>query len=231
MNVYHKNMKATLEGSSVVLGSALSNIYDPVLELRTDFKDKKITLYGNFGNIIAVDSICIGYTNADLFEFKSRHGTCSGKCRNKITIHNFDYTLRIEEFELTLEGIEPLYLGHLFTGQKTVLPRFVVSPVDGIELPSQLSRSFGGQAYGARRKTLEYFNAEFIRITNEEKKVIKQYIEEALNIEPHIIDPYGEVRDEYPPMYATLSISEMPFKKRPENGFYWDCSLSWKEAR
>jgi len=233
MFVYHKNNKAMLISNNPVKeGSSLINIYDPVLELRVDFEDKKVVICGNFNmDLIELDSLCIGYTNADLYKFTAKDETVSGKCNNKITIHNFDTTLIINSFELELEGIEPIYLGYLFTGQKTVLPRFIIGSSNSINLPSESSRSFGGQAYGARRRTLNNFAASFKRITNEDKKLIEIYIDEALNTEAHIIDPYAEARDEFPPMYGTLSISDLPFEKRPESGFFWDCNLSWREAR
>jgi len=232
MNIYYRNDKASLSGSETAVGSSLLNIYDPMLELRADFKAELVTINGSYGgNIAAIDTLCIGYTNASLYELTTREGKCSGRITNKITVFNFTKTQYIDSFQLKLEGVDPLYLGHLFLGQKTVLPRFTVEPEDGKALKSESSRSFGGQVFGMRRKTLKSFAADFQRITAEEKEVIDEYVEAVLNIEPHIIDPYFEARDKFPPMYATLSNSEISLTKRNENGFFYDGSFTWQEAR
>jgi hypothetical protein len=85
--------------------------------------------------------------------------------------------------------------------------------------------------FGIRRKTLNKFSVNFPRITAEEREIILKYIESVLNIEPHIIDPYCGARDKFPPMYATLNISENSMQKLNENGFFYSTNLTWQEAR
>ncbi|MCL2805271.1 MAG: hypothetical protein FWD26_04970 [Treponema sp.] len=232
MNIYYKNEQAELSGDDPVVGSSLYNIYDPMLELTAIFSKNNIKITGDYGiNSVLVDSLCIGYTNAFRYELTTQEGSCSGLINDKITIFNFDEILFINGFKLILESTENLYLGYLFLGCKTLLPRFEAGPETGKILFSESSRSFGGQVFGVRRKTLNSFSASFPRISTEEKKIITEYVDAVLNIEPHIIDPYPDAREEFPPMYSTLNVSDVSLPKRNENGFYYSSSLSWQEAR
>jgi hypothetical protein len=243
MNIYYQNKIATLTGSPVKTAETpLINVYEPMLEMRAEFIDaKEVTIEGNYGkakggynNVVAVDSLCLGNTNAVKYHLSTREGECSGNIRDHITIFEFNETLFIDGFTLTLEGIEggdPLYLGHLFLGIKTVLPRFAVGPNTGIMLTGEASRSFSGQVYGMKRITLDSFSANFPRITAEESRTIKDYIKAVQNVEPHIIDPYAGARSDFPPMYATLNINEASMTKRDEDGFYYTCQMAWQEAR
>ena len=233
MNVYCRNQKAAFtEYPPLAEGSSLLDVYDPMLALRADFLDESVTIRGDYGKAAPMDSLCLGLTNAFRYRLETREGVFAGTINGLITIHDFDETVFTDYFILELEGIEdPLYLGHLFLGQKTVLPRFAVEPETGITLASESGRSFGGQAFGMRRKTLESFSAKFPRLTVGERETVIDYVNAVLNVEPHIIDPYPKARDEFPPMYATLNIGEVSMQKRNENGFYYSGSLSWQEAK
>jgi hypothetical protein len=236
MNIYYHNEKATLvDRPSTNSVAPLDNIYDPMLELRAEFSESRVTIKGEYDGITAVDSLCIGYTNADRYKITTREGAFTGRIEGLIAIHDFE-TIFIDGFELELwhddeEDNEPLYLGHLFIGQKTELPRFSPEPTSGTTLHSTASRSFGGQVYGIRRRSLDSFAANFPRITACEREVIKEYVNAVLTTEPHIIDPYPLARGKFPPMYVTLDMSEVSLTKRNEDGFYYTGSLSWQEAK
>jgi hypothetical protein len=235
MNIYYQNEIATLPDPQtgnppMKTGFFLNNIYDPMLELRADFVNDQVTINGTYPRVTAADSLCLGNTNALWYKLTMGGKTFSGDIQGWITIRDFE-VVYANSFSLELGGFEPLYLGHLFLGSRTTLPRFAVEPESGITLASESSRSFGGQAFGLRRGTLGSFSASFPRLGLEEKETIIEYVKAVLNIEPHIIDPYPQARDEFPPMYATLSVNDVSFTKRNENGFYYSASLSWQEAR
>jgi len=229
--VYHRNEKAELMSKEIADRSSIEYINDPMLELCADFKENDISITGSYGNMVAIDSFCIGNTNAVSFELDIDGEIEKGWIQKHFTIRNLDEVIFTRSFVLKLSGIEPLYLGHLFFGMKTSLPRFAVEPNTSIELRSESSRSFGGQAFGMRRKTLKFFSANFPWLNLEDKKIIDDYIEDVLNVEPHIIDPYPEAHEDFPPIYATLGISEASFPKLNRDGFYYNSSLSWQEAR
>jgi hypothetical protein len=236
MNVYYRNEKATfINRPDTVVTAPLDNVYDPMLELRTEFKDSHVIITGVYDSVIAADSLCIGYTNADRYIFTHREGGSTGSIEGLITIRNFD-TIFIDGFQLELwhddkEDEEPLYLGHLFVGQKTELPRFSPEPTSGTTLNSAASRSFGGQVYGIRRRPLDSFSVSFPRISAYEREVIKEYVNAVSTTEPHIIDPYPGAREEFSPLYVTLNTEDVAFTKRNENGFYYTGGLSWQEAK
>ncbi|HCC36661.1 MAG TPA: hypothetical protein DEQ14_03060, partial [Treponema sp.] len=209
---------------------------DPMLELRADFTESEVTILGSYSNIVAVDSICLCNTNAERYTLSSRAGVHEGEINGRITIHNFANTIYIPSFNLKLRygdngRTDPLYLGYLFLGRKTELPRFGVQPEYSLALTGQSSRSFGGQVFGMRRKTLETFSVNFPRLTAEERNKIIEYVQAVQNTDPHIIDPYPEAGDMFPPMYVTLDIDEVSLTKQHESGFYYSSSLAWKEAR
>lgn len=235
-NIYHRNERAVISGSNTVTGSLLSNVYDSMMELRADFTGRTVTINGKYENIAAIDSLCLGNTNADWYELTTREGTCRGKITGWISVYNFDETQYIDSFTLRLgyndeEDADPLYLGYLFLGKKTRLPRFGVGPQTGTTLRGESSRSFGGQVYGMKRRPLDGFAADFPRLTADEYREIKEYVNAVQNVEPHIIDPYHEAREEFPPMHVTLDMSEVSLTKQNEDGFYYSGKLAWKEAR
>jgi hypothetical protein len=235
MYIYYQNNKASFpESPKMENGSYVENIYDPMLELPAAFDIKgKIVITGVFENIVAIDSICIGNTNAFEYKLTTREGVFTGRIRDWITIHNHTESVFTDYFTLELEGDEDenLYLGYLFLGEKTVLPRFEIKPSTGLAIVSEASRSYGGQVLGMKRQALESFGVSFARLTLEECRVIKEYIKTVQTVEPHIIDPYHEARKEFPPMYATLAQGEYSFPKLDEDGFYFSGSLAWQEAR
>jgi hypothetical protein len=231
VNVFYRNSKAALKETPGKTGSNVNNVYDSMLELLAEFPDPIVAIEGAYDNITAVDSLCLGNTNAVKFSLATREGTWTGDIQGRITILDFPRTAFIDSFKLVLEGDDPLYLGYLYLGQKTVLPRFAVGPETGIALNSEASRSFGGQVFGMKREPLDSLSVQFPRITLAESEAIKQYVRNVQNIEPHIIDPYPEARGKFPPMYAVLDTDGVSLPKRAENGFYYSGSLAWKEAR
>jgi hypothetical protein len=236
MNVYYRNEKAKFINKPPTNSKApLENIYEPMLELKAEFLDSRVTITGGYANSVIADSLCLGYTNADRYKLTTREGEFSGRIEGLITINNFE-TIFIDGFELELwhddkEDDEPLYLGHLFLGMKTVFPRFSPEPTMGMSLNGVASRSFGGQVYGMKRRTLESFGVNIPRITVDEYRIIKNYVKNVQNVEPHVIDPYPEAREEFPPMYVSLNTDEVSLTKRNESGFYYTGSLLWQEAK
>jgi len=235
MNIYCVNNKATFKSHSLLAAdSSIYNVYDPMLELRADFLDANITLRGVYEDVVAIDSFCLGHTNAYRYRMETREGVIEGFTSDSITIHDFDEAVFTDFFVLELEGVpysEPLYLGHLYTGHRIELPRFAVGPETGITLGSETARSFGGQAIGMKRETLESFSVNYSRLTSDEYRLIKEYIKTVQNVETHIIDPYPQAREDFPPMYATLDISSISFAKLKEPGFFYSGSLAWREAK
>lgn len=236
--IYYQNQEAVLSGPAVVQGSSLANLYDPMLELRTDFQQATVEITGTFPQVAPVDALCIGYTNASQFRLVLRsqlndiiHNGAYQGIGGRISIEDMPQTRYAKRFTLSLEGTSPLYLGLLYLGPRVGLPRFGTGPEAGFEFTGEGGRFYGGQAYGMERVTLEHFSVEFPRITGEEKRIMENYVKAVLNITPHIIDPYPEARGAFPPMYATISSGDISYPKRAENGFYFSSALTWQEAR
>jgi len=106
-----------------------------------------------------------------------------------------------------------------------VLPRFVVSPQHGYEPLANAQRGSVGQPFGRTVRQLRTLRVNFTRIRAEP---VEGYYRRVSITEPHFVVPYPESL-RVPPMWATL-IEPPRFTKRSENGWYWNCSLSWREA-
>jgi len=106
------------------------------------------------------------------------------------------------------------------------LPRFVVAPVSGFEPISNAQRGGVGQPYGRTIRQLRTFTATFTRV---QVGVIEDYYYKASLHKPHFIVPYPESVEHVPPIWATL-VDPPHFTKRAENGWHWNCVLSWREA-
>ena len=229
--IYNRNNLPNINSPTPVAGSSLDDINDPMLEMCTIFDSENVTIEGEFETPVSIDTFCIGNTNATSFELNIGKKPIQGNINSLITVRNFKDSIFIDKFTLMLSGPDPIYLGHLFFGEKTCLPRFSVEPNTSIELRSEGSRSFGGQAFGMRRKPLMNFSVNFPWLTSEEREILIDYLQDVQNVEPHIIDPYPQARDQFPPMYVTVDAGDVSLPKLNENGFFYSGSLSWKEAR
>jgi hypothetical protein len=235
MYIYYQNNKAVFNDSPrMKYGSYIENVFDPMFELRAEFDARgAVIINGSFDGMTAVDSLCLGNTNAYTYKLTTREGVFSGRTQGLITINNFDEMVFTDYFSLELKGgaEDDIFLGYLYIGEKTVLPRFEIKPNAGMALASEASRSFAGQVFGMKRVTLDSFSANFPRLSFEERDVIKNYVKAVQTVEPHIIDPYHEARTEFPPMYVTLTQGNYLFQKRDEDGFYFSGALEWKETK
>jgi len=109
---------------------------------------------------------------------------------------------------------------------RIILPRFSVGPEFGYEQVGIDARGTIGQSYGRVIRQLRILKVSFSRIQSD---LIDEFYLKVGTIIPHWVIPYHEAISKFPPMWATLT--EPPnFSKLDENGWYWNLSLSWKEA-
>jgi hypothetical protein len=241
MNLYYKNRIETASLSSPQNDSPmpLSNLYHYYLDLLAGFANSTVTISGQwpFPSSVFVSSLCIGLTNAmnytlTLFDVNGGQVYASGPKSagfNKIEILDIP-GMTIGGFVLELSGDEKITVGLLYLGDKLELPPFSPGPAHNNEFTGESSRTMGGYSYGLRKARLRTFSAGFPRVDNRDRKVIEEYMDETLNVRPHIIDPYPEARENYDPFYGTLTHG-FEGTKRAENGFYWDFELEWMEAK
>jgi hypothetical protein len=106
------------------------------------------------------------------------------------------------------------------------LPRFIVSPKYSYEYLNSAARGSVGQPYGNNIRRLKTLEVQYTRV---KAYLIDEYTERAGPAVPHFIVPYPKNVFNVPPFWGTLD--GMPeFTKRSENNWYWNLSLSWKEA-
>jgi hypothetical protein len=241
MNLYHNNRIETASLSSPQSDPLmpLSNLYHEYLDLQAGFTSDTVTITAewDFPESVYVSAVIIGLCNAlyytvTLFDVNGQEIYTSGQKSfgpGKITILDIP-GMTTGKFVLELSGGENVRVGLLYLGDKTVLPPFRPGTLYHNEFTGDGERSMGGYAYGLRKIRLKTFGAGFPRVDNRERKIIEEYMGETLNIQPHVIDPYPEAREEFPPFYGTL-VNGFEGTKRPENGFYWTFELEWMEAK
>jgi hypothetical protein len=241
MNLYYKNRIETafLSSPDEDLNNPLSNLYHEYLGLLARFTSYSVTITGEWPSFQShfVSSLCMGLTNAlnytlTLFDVNREQIYTSGQRSigsNKIEILDFPGML-IGKFVLELRCNDYIFLGLLYLGDKLELPAFSPGPTYNHDFTGENNRTMGGYTYGLRMVRLKTFSASFPRVENRDRKFIEEYMEETLNIQPHIIDPYPEAREEFAPFYGTLT-QGLPGTKRAESGFYWTFELEWMEAK
>jgi hypothetical protein len=241
MNLYYKNRIETAALSSPQNDPLmpLNNLFHFYMGLLAGFTSDVVTITGQWGfpASVFVSALCIGLTNAmnytlTLFDVNGQQIYSSGQRSfgfNEIEILDFP-GMMIGGFTLELSGNENITMGLLYLGDKLELPPFSPGPVHTNGFTSESSRSTGGQAYGLRKVRLQTFGVNFPRVNSRDKKNINSYMDDVLNIQPHVIDPYPEAREEFAPFYGTLTTASED-TKRAENGFYWTFELEWMECK
>lgn len=151
-----------------------------------------------------------------------------GKWNNKIEFP----AQAVGKIELTLQApavpsAEPvkMYAGLVFLGLGITLPRFVTGVDMSDEIRGAGVKSDGGQTYGLAGASLETLAVSWKRLTNEERRVFREYIEAVQFGVNHYISPYDGID-----LYVTLTEAG-GWAKHDGNGFYWDTSLKYEEAK
>jgi hypothetical protein len=242
MNVYPENMLeriASFSSPQLSDNSEIADTYHCFLGLRAEFNGNSASITGNWGQYpVYIDSFIIGDTNADSFRLMLKN-TSDVIVHDSATVYKSGNTFHIQDtpalliksFTLTVTAQDNLYIGYLFLGEKVDIGDFDVEPQHSLEVRGESGRTLNGQSYGLPQATLEGFSASFSRIENRTKKILWEYIKYVLNVQPHIIDPYPCAREEFEPMYVTLTAGVQP-TKRDEAGFFWNFgSLEWEEAK
>jgi len=106
------------------------------------------------------------------------------------------------------------------------LPRFTINPEYTYEVLGTDLRGSVGQPFGRTIRQLRTLEVNFARIKIE---AIEDYFRKVSIHKPHFIVPYPKSVSILSPLWATLQ-GPPEYTKRNENGGYWNCSLTWKEA-
>lgn len=243
MNVYPVNAiaGAGLYSPQKQSYALLTDLHNRYLENQVDFNSRDIQLEGNWSKSIPADVFIIANTNAisgtikfylgaNIVWEKSFELPYNVNIITSLNEYNLIKEHQFERFVLTLHGNEYIKIGYIYIGKTWVLPRFIVNPKKTLQLRNEAGRSFGGQVIGIPIETLRDFAVQFVRIKNQDMKKIDDYINGVQTVIPHVIDPYSEAHEEFEPLFVTISeIGEK--EKRAENGFFWNFSMSWQEAK
>jgi hypothetical protein len=236
MNVCYRNALKTAVLSITGMGSGET----PGDIIQQDL-ERTVSCTGNYSVITAqwsvqavrtADTLFISNTNALQGSLKLYNQNQSlvrtialqlGRWNNKIAFP----ALAVGKMELTLQAPAGanLYAGLLFLDLAAALPRFAV----GVDMSDMLrgtgNRSDSGQTYGMAGVSLETFTAPWKRVTNEEREAMRRYIEAVQLDTNHYISPYEGID-----MYVTITEAGA-WAKHDGNGFYWDTSLKYQEAK
>jgi len=242
MNVYMNNELAKTESllsANVDEYSKMEYLYHPYLELPAEFKSIYAEVTGKWAinNPAQIDSLIIANTNVKTYRIVFYdQNDAEVYDTGLITIFEPIQITKLQEkflaysFRATFTADGPVSIGLLYIGAEKVFPRFIVAPVKDMAFRGETNRTMGGQSYGIFQQPLEAFGISFVRIENEVKEMIREYMKAVTNVVPHVVDFYPKAHEEFPPMYVTLA-EGFSATKREENHFYWNFNLAYQEAR
>jgi hypothetical protein len=220
--------------------TSLNDLFNRYIEYLVLFTTRQVIIEGIWTNdLTSFDSLIIGNTNAKTGRIQLYYNDSviidkQFSVSEYITIISLklknEQSKVINKFRLQLNGTDLLSIGLLYIGEEWDLPRFIVHPKNKLTLRNDDDRTFSGQSTGIVKTTLKSFSAEYIRINNKLTKILDDYINAVQTVIPHVIDIYPEAHDEFPPFWATIA-SYGEKQKRAENGFFWNLSIAWQEAK
>jgi hypothetical protein len=236
MKVYYQNAlkTASLSVTNLVSGEVQSDLIQQDLErtVNCSANSSVITATWTAEAARAADALFISNTNALLGTLKlyNQSGALTralaiglGKWNNKITFPS----QAVGKIELTLQSPvgTKLYAGMVFLALGLTLPRFVVGVDMSDETRGTGGRSDGGQSWGMDGVNLETIALSWKRVTNEERRIFRRYINDVQLHLNHYISPYDGID-----MYVTIT-GAGTWTKHDGNGFYWDTNIKYEEAR
>jgi hypothetical protein len=234
--VYYRNAlkSAALSASPVEAGFLTADLAHPFLSRRLAFSAPEALIAASWGAGVFLDALAL----ADCRFTQARVVAAAGPGEPLldrwwypqgagVNIFRFPGALPCGELRLELYGDEPLSAGYLFAGMGTAFPRFSPGPGMSLEVSGGAERTARGQVYGLSWPAAETFSASFPGVGAADRRAMEDYIRAVGYAVPHVIEPYDP--GVYPPLYAALTEAGS-FKKRSENGFFYDTSMAWKEA-
>jgi hypothetical protein len=219
-----------------------NNLVDSWCFGNTNAKEYQIKLYDEFGNLL----FDTGSQHIITQPVNFRIITHSGKALVTQSFFSFkkidnqaifietlkDDIFNVREFELILRADDPLFIGNLFVGLKTQLPRPGVSINNDVQLFSESIVSYGGHVHGSLGVYTEGFSCDFPILTAEDRKIMRRYLVDVQDVIPHYVDPFWGSREEFEPIYGTLSESNLSLQKLTNpDGAYYSTSLKWRGSR
>lgn len=235
MKIYYQNALKTadLTVTNLISGEAAEDLLQQDLErtITCNSPTSLITAVWDIKTVRVADTLFVSNTNA-------LQGTLRLYDQNQVLVQTIAMALdrrnnKIEfppvavgKLELTLEASgENLTVGLVFLDLGITLPRFVVGVDMSDELRGTGGRSDGGQTNGINAVTLETFTASWTRITEGERALMRRYINDVQFSGNHYISPYAG-------MDVYMAIAEAgKFTKHDGNGFYWDTTIKYMEAK
>jgi hypothetical protein len=234
--VYYKNALKTarlIEAAPLTTGQTPSDIYDPFLSRPLIFTSGEAVITAKWGDGNYIDSVCLADCAFTQAKVTVRHdgGTLFADWmypQGKHSAFALPSILPCDELRVEIYGGGGISAGWMFAGLRTLFPRFQINPKMGREVTGGAERTDTGQVYGLKWPTLETLEVSFARIDRETRREMVEYIGAVQFTEPHLIEAYSP--EEWPLLYGALTAAG-DFQKRDEPGFYFDTSMSWKEAK
>lgn len=236
MNVYIDNL---LEANTELLVTNLApvyqelNLYDKVLSNNVVFIGTDTTITAAWDINIFADAIAILDSNWTIgtLTVESQGQTVFNESitsRGKNTIIKLPKVYMISSITLTLTAMDQLYIGILFVGKRIKLPFFNVGMKYKRDMRAKAERTWLGVVYGLKKPSLQSFDINFQYIDNDIRLMLEDYMDRVQSIQPHLVEPFET--EAFPPIWATLEDAGS-FDKQKENGFYWNTSLGYMEAK
>ena len=240
MNIYadiDNVCKGTIYSPQLLLGQTFEYIQSDFFSLGNDFIPPGVTINISLEKETTVDSfILVGnnYMSAivDFIRESVIIKTISFDYKEEMDIQHFE-NLLIDAVQIKLiekDYTKNIIINYIYVGHRYKAPRFIVEPEIEDEFLSKSNRSDFGYSYGLYGPVLRNYQLSFVRITQLEYEQLESYYKKVRNNVPHIVDIYPEAHEVITPLFCTVDNS-VNRVKRPENNFYWNFELAFKEAK
>jgi len=235
--VYDENVLRDAEitqYSALASGLDISLVVEPSLSPQARFLTTNPLVVFAFATPVMVDSVAVLATNAISTVVAFEGTSCTLRHDgSKVSVAMLPEPLLVRTMAYWLTGTPgtPTAVGGLYAGMKKGLPRNAARPITALGRMDLAQRTLGGHGYGMRRIPLKRYEYEFPWVSLDDKNTMETIAIANQAHVPHIINPYPEADDAFPPAYVTLYEPNLSFERRGNNPPTYTTRMEWQEAR
>lgn len=226
----------TLTATNAESFSSAANLYHPYMEHALNCDQTSTTISGVLLFPKTISCIALAYHNAEDCVVRLYDGSNTLLLTETIALETYDNiyyftsTADVYRFEVDVSGAENVYVGYMYLGAYTTLPRFDSGYGMDLDIRSSRIETTGGQVSGMCTRSLKTYSLTWAAITNAEREAFETYLDTVQTCKPHMIDLFHLSHASIRPVYVTVEGS-FPSKALSSGGLVFSASLKYKEAR
>lgn len=231
-------MTATNENASY----PIENVYDVYLNKIYKASASTSTVVITWGADVTIDCLGFAYHNISEVVYTLKNSGGSTLETDTLTaasdeIYDGDIIYLSASYStarsLTLEftgTANPFYIGYIGAGEYIQMPNFAGGPRRDKNYASFSYTSLAGQHVGTKLAGLRSFQSNFNTIDQTDKNTVMDFLDDVMNVDTFMLDPYEAERTSFLPMYARMDTFTGPNQK-PVSGVVYEINVTFREAR